>query len=76
MSESKASNKYLVWTALALACLAFDVGLIVALGSAVKWLAGLASPFVWAGLAIVAVIAARLVGFFDGVQVLRHEGQA
>jgi hypothetical protein len=76
MNESKASKKYVVWTALALACLVFDVGLFIGIGTAVKWLAGLASPFVWAGLAVVAVASARLVGFFDGVRLVRHEGQA
>jgi hypothetical protein len=73
MNESKASKRYLVWTVLAVACVLFDVGLFVALGSAVKWLAGIASPFVWAGLAVVAVVGARLLKLLDGVQLIRQE---
>ena len=77
MIEHKASKKTLVWTVLAVACVLFDVGLFVALGTAVKWLAGMASPFVWAGLALVAIAGARLLRLLDGMQLIRQErGQA
>jgi len=54
-------KKYMVWATIALACVAVDVAFAFALGNIVSWIAGLASPFVWAGLAAVALVSWHVV---------------
>lgn len=71
MREKIDWKKYLVWAAIAAACVLVDVGFFFALGGAVKWMAGLASPVAWAGLATIGILAARIVQMLDRVQVLR-----
>lgn len=73
MRNVKDIRKYLVWAALALACVVVDVGFFFALGGAVKWVAGLASPLVWAGIAAVAIVGARLVRLLEGTRFIRAE---
>ena len=67
-------NKYLLWATIALACLVVDGIFAFALGGIVKWLAGVASPLVWAGLVAVALVAARVVPVIRGIVPMREAG--
>ena len=52
-----------------IACLLVDAGLLAAFGSAILWLAGVASGYVLAGLAVVGLIAVRV---FQMIRHVRH----
>jgi Mn2+/Fe2+ NRAMP family transporter len=54
-------RKYMVWATIAFAVLAVDVAFAFALGNIVSWIARLASPFVWGGLAAVALVSWHVV---------------
>ena len=65
-------KKYLVWATIAFACVAVDVAFALALGNIVSWIASLASPFVWAGLAAVALVSWQVVRVVCRVPLLRR----
>jgi hypothetical protein len=73
MVERKEWRKYGMWAAIALACVAVDVGFFMALGGAVKWIASLASPFVWAGVAAAGIVAARLIRMLTAARFVRAD---
>ena len=58
-------RKYFIWAAIAAGCILVDTGFFLVLGSALKWLAGFASPAIWAALAVVGIVAARIVRLLD-----------
>jgi len=60
MREPSWLRKHLILSSLTFACILIDAAFFVGLGSALRWLAGATSPFVLAGLALVAVLAVRV----------------
>ena len=67
-------KKYLVWATIAFACVAVDVVFAFALGNIVSWIASLASPFVWAGLAAVTLVSWHVVRVLCRNPLLRRVG--
>ena len=61
MNERRQWNKYLIWAGIAVACLVVDAGFFVVVGGAIKWLASVASPAVWAAIAVIGIVAARVL---------------
>ena len=61
MSEPNWQKKHFVLALLTFACVLVDVGFFLAMGAAVKWLAVNTSPFVWAGLTAVVIVAMRVL---------------
>lgn len=44
-----------------LACALIDMAVLLALGAGMAWLLGVASPLLWAGLAVAAIVTARII---------------
>ena len=60
MRESTWRRKHLILGLITLACILIDAGFLLLLGSAVKWLAGVTSPVVLAGLVAIVIVAVRV----------------
>ena len=60
MRESTWQRKNLILGLITLGCFLIDAGFLLLLGSAVKWLAGVTSPVVLAGLVAIVIVAVRV----------------
>jgi hypothetical protein len=60
MREPTWLRKHLILALITLGCVLIDAGFLLALGSAVQWLAEVTSPLFLAGLAAIAIVAARV----------------
>jgi hypothetical protein len=60
MRESTWQRKHLILALITLGCILIDAAFLLVLGSAVKWLAGVTSPVVLAGLVAIVIVAARV----------------
>ena len=72
MSERTPKKSRLVLGLIAFGCALVNAGVLLALGGAITWLAGMTSPYLLAGLVVLAALAIRALQFFKQADMGRH----